>query len=152
MIFDDLQVAERHFAVHPGVAHGLALACSGELARYELGRHELDGERLFVVVAEDCGRGRSAARLEAHRQYIDVQLALAGIDEIGWKSTHACRQLAAAYDPARDIEFYADAPDTWLRLGPGQFAVFFPDDAHAPLAGTGPVRKAVLKVAVDWPW
>ena len=30
----------------------------------------------------------------------------------------------------------------------GSFAVFFPADAHAPLAGDGDVRKAVVKVAV----
>jgi biofilm protein TabA len=151
MIFDELRLADRYFALHPGLARGLAAARSAELARYDLGRHEIDGERLLVIVAEDTGRGRSAARLEAHRKYIDIQLALEGNDEIGWKPTTACRQLAEAYDPARDIEFFADPPEMWLSLGVGQFAVFFPDDSHAPLAGTGPVRKAVFKVSLHWP-
>jgi beta-galactosidase beta subunit len=30
----------------------------------------------------------------------------------------------------------------------GSFAIFFPDDAHAPLATTGEAHKLVVKVAV----
>jgi beta-galactosidase beta subunit len=31
----------------------------------------------------------------------------------------------------------------------GHFAIFFPEDAHAPLAGEGHLVKAVVKVAVE---
>ncbi len=47
--------------------------------------------------------------------------------------------------------FFADRPETWFAVKPGSFAIFYPQDAHAPLAGTGETRKAVMKVAVDWP-
>jgi beta-galactosidase beta subunit len=30
----------------------------------------------------------------------------------------------------------------------GKFMIFYPDDAHAPLAARGPNVKAVIKVAV----
>jgi biofilm protein TabA len=33
---------------------------------------------------------------------------------------------------------------------PGTFAIFFPEDAHAPMAGEGLIHKVVVKVAVDW--
>jgi beta-galactosidase beta subunit len=46
------------------------------------------------------------------------------------------------------VGFFYDRPTTWLTLSAGQFAVFFPEDAHAPLAGQGGVHKAVVKVAV----
>jgi beta-galactosidase beta subunit len=32
----------------------------------------------------------------------------------------------------------------------GHFTIFFPQDAHAPLAAEGALRKAVAKIAVDW--
>jgi beta-galactosidase beta subunit len=34
-------------------------------------------------------------------------------------------------------------------LQPGSFAIFFPEDAHAPLSSTGRVHKIVVKVAVS---
>ena len=46
--------------------------------------------------------------------------------------------------------FFGDAADSWLDLSGDKFLVFFPEDAHAPLAGMGGLKKAVVKVAVDW--
>ena len=58
------------------------------------------------------------------------------------------RDLLRMEDPAKDVGFFAEEPSTWLTLQPMHFAVFFPADAHAPLGGSGPVKKAILKVLV----
>jgi beta-galactosidase beta subunit len=47
---------------------------------------------------------------------------------------------------ANDIGFVKDQPTLWIPVPPGSFAVFFPEDGHAPLAGDGPLRKIVLKI------
>jgi beta-galactosidase beta subunit len=47
--------------------------------------------------------------------------------------------------------FFADRPETWAAVEPGSFVILYPQDAHAPLAGAGEIRKAVVKVALDWP-
>ena len=57
---------------------------------------------------------------------------------------------AVAFDAARDVTFFSDRPDSWLSLPAGHFAIFFPDDAHAPLAGRGTLKKAIVKIAIDW--
>ncbi len=44
--------------------------------------------------------------------------------------------------------FYADRPLAWIDLPVGKFMIFYPEDAHAPLAATGDNVKAVIKVAV----
>jgi YhcH/YjgK/YiaL family protein len=112
-----------------------------------LGRHEIDGTRLYVLVAEGPGKPRDTVRLEAHRRYIDVQLTLAGEEVIGWRPTPCCQVPAGAYNPDKDIVFFGDAPYGWLAVPPGHFAIFFPEDAHAPMAGSGAIRKAVFKIA-----
>ena len=33
---------------------------------------------------------------------------------------------------------------------PGTFAVFFPEDVHAPLGSEDDLFKVVIKIAVDW--
>jgi biofilm protein TabA len=54
------------------------------------------------------------------------------------------------YDADRDIEFFGDAPQVWTRLPPGHFMIFYPHDAHAPLAAEGSCDKVVMKIAVNW--
>jgi len=44
---------------------------------------------------------------------------------------------------------FADQPSTFVSVPPGSFTIFFPHDAHAPLAGPGRLKKAVVKVAVE---
>ena len=73
---------------------------------------------------------------------------LEGTDEMGWKPTVACHTPQTAYDAAADVQFFDDAPDTWMDVHAGQFAIFFPPDAHLPMISSGPVHKVVFKVAM----
>ncbi|HPY90089.1 MAG TPA: YhcH/YjgK/YiaL family protein [Lentisphaeria bacterium] len=34
----------------------------------------------------------------------------------------------------------------WFPVRPGCFAIFYPEDAHAPCCGQGVCRKIVLKI------
>ncbi|MFH0953756.1 MAG: YhcH/YjgK/YiaL family protein, partial [Verrucomicrobiota bacterium] len=115
------------------------------------GRHEVDSDRVYAVVGKDTGRGRQGARLEAHRKYIDIQFVVAGHEVIGWEDLRNCRSRRRGYDREKDIEFFTGEPARWVTVPPGSLAIFFPEDAHAPLAGEGPVHKVVVKVAADQP-
>jgi YhcH/YjgK/YiaL family protein len=148
MILDSLTNAERYASWHPGFAAGFAFLARPDLVELETGRYELDGERVFALVNRDPGRGRAGARLEAHRKYIDIQYLVAGSEEIGWRPLETCRQVVEPYSPERDIAFFADEPVAWINLPIGGFMIFYPSDAHAPLASTGENVKAVIKVAV----
>ena len=119
-----------------------------ELRALAPGRHALDGDSMYLSIDHTHGRGRDGARVEAHRRYIDVQYTIEGDEEIGWVPMAECGQPANPYDEARDVAFYPVRPSTWLSVPLGSFAVFFPDDAHAPLAGRGAVKKAILKILV----
>jgi beta-galactosidase beta subunit len=50
------------------------------------------------------------------------------------------------FDDTKDIGFFLDHPTTWVSVPPGSFTIFFPHDAHAPLAGRGPLKKAIVKI------
>lgn len=150
MILDRLTCAEQYVGLHPGLAAAFRLLAPGQLTDLPAGRHELDGSRLFAVVVREPGRGRDSARLESHRQYIDIQYVVSGDDVMGWKGTDLCAEPDGAFDTVKDIGFYHDAPDAWIAVPPGGFALFFPQDAHAPMAGQGELHKVVMKVAVDW--
>jgi biofilm protein TabA len=111
------------------------------------GRHELS-DGVFALLSRSDGRGRAAARLETHDSCWDAQLVLEGVEVIGIARRAHCRRPKPSVPGAGDIRFYRDPPETWIRLTPGEIALFGPDDAHAPLAGEGPVRKVVYKIPV----
>jgi beta-galactosidase beta subunit len=47
------------------------------------------------------------------------------------------------------VQFYSDAPDMYFQLTDGQFAIFFPEDVHAPMIGEGLIRKLIIKVKIE---
>lgn len=146
MILDVLTRAARYRALHPLFATAFDFLEAADLAALPPGHVALDGERLFVLIDEPAGRGRAGARLEAHRRYIDIQLTVSGIEHIGWRPLEQCRSEDGPFAGDRDVGFFSDQPETWLVIPPQHVAIFYPEDAHAPLAGDGRIKKAVVKV------
>jgi len=151
MIVDLLENGPRYQALHPGFAKAFEFLSRADLRELPAGRYEIDGERVYAMVAKDAGRGKEEAQLEIHARYIDIQLVLAGTDEMGWKPKACCRQPVGEFDQEADIRFFADRPDVWLATTSGMFAIFFPEDAHLPLISDGLIHKVVVKVAVNQP-
>jgi len=148
MILDRLDRLSVYVSFHERFSRAVRFLKDADFASLSDGRHEIDGDDVFVLVSASAGRGRQGRPLEVHRRYIDIQCVLDGEDVIGYSPLEACRSLRDPYDATRDIEFFTDPPQTWLTLPAGMFALFLPADAHAPLAGEGTVRKAVIKVRV----
>jgi biofilm protein TabA len=148
MILAKLTEANRYAALHPLFARAFEFLRSTDLKSLTPGKHAVQGDHIFAIVEACTGRTRTEAKLECHRRYIDIQLVLEGIDEMGWKPVAECVDPATDYDAARDILFFNDNPSSWVSTPPGSFCLFFPDDAHAPLVSTGMIRKVVVKVAL----
>ena len=149
MIVDELQNADRYAQVQNGLAAGFRWLRQTDLVNLPTGKAEIDGDRLFAFVAEEDGKGHEQAQLEYHRKYLDIQYVVSGIDKIGWLAIADCQRTIDPFDAEDDLGFFYDRPDTWITLRTGEFAIFFPEDAHAPLAGSGPVKKVIVKVLLD---
>lgn len=149
MILDTLENMRQYLPLNKGFPPAFDFLRRRDLRQLPPGRYEIDGDRVYAMVANVPGRGKDGAFLETHERYIDIQLVLAGTDEMGWKPAAACRQPIGAYDPAADIRFFADDPDGWFPVQPGWLAVFFPEDAHLPLISSGRIHKVVVKVAAE---
>jgi YhcH/YjgK/YiaL family protein len=148
MIVASVEHLDRYVRAHHRFARAVEFVRQADLAAFSSGRHEVEGDQLYVSIDHKDGRGRDGARLEAHRRYIDLQITLAGEEEIGWTPLERCRHPVDEFSAERDIVFFSDAPDLWVPVPPGRFALFFPEDAHAPLAGRGALRKAIVKILV----
>ncbi len=148
MIFSALSQVDRYVCLHPLFHKAFEYMRSTDLHALKAGVHDIVGRDLFVIVEEAMGRTRAEAKLECHRRYIDIQLVLQGEDEMGWMPLADCHQPIEEYNEARDIRFFDDVPASWVAVPPNHFCIFFPDDAHAPLVGSGAIRKVIFKIAV----
>ena len=120
----------------------------------EDGKVVLAGDDLFAGIDSYETKARENAKLETHQHYIDIQTLLSGTEclEIFPKDGQS---VSEPYDTNKDAEFYK-VPDTApvrVTLNPGQFIVFFPEDAHMPCLNAGdsskPVQKVVIKLRAD---
>jgi len=111
------------------------------------GTVRIDDDDLYCMIQGYETTPVEGHEFEAHRHYADIQLVLSGEEAILW-APQPSLTVTKPYKP--DIEFYTLTPSpTELVLAAGQFAVFLPQDAHAPCIAHGAparVRKAVVKV------
>ncbi|MEO6975313.1 MAG: YhcH/YjgK/YiaL family protein [Gallionella sp.] len=148
MIFSNLATAGRYIALHPLLFRAFEYIRETDLNALVPGAYPIVGDDLFAIVEHLPGRTRADAPLECHRRYIDIQLVLEGMEEMGWKALTDCHQPVADYSLEKDIRFFRDIPATWIAVPPEHFCIFFPEDAHAPLVSSGNLRKVIFKIAV----
>lgn len=148
MILDTVQQANRYLPLNPGFAAAFAFLARPDLRELPVGRYEIDGDQVYALVQRQGGRKPDAGKLEAHRKYIDIQVVLGGVDTMGWRPTPTCAEIALPYSAEKDVMLFTDQPTAWTAVGPGEFAIFFPEDAHLPMISDGELSKVVLKVQV----
>jgi biofilm protein TabA len=148
MIINSIDEAEKYFDLHPAFKDAFTFIRGKNLSELSLGRHDIDGDRLFCIIDKRPGRTRAESKLESHRKYIDIQYTIAGTDEMGWKPSSDCKTIDMPYDEEKDVMFYKDEPVSWTKVPAGSFTIFFPEDSHAPLVSADEIHKIVFKVAV----
>jgi len=118
------------------------------------GKHTIAGDDLFAGIDRYETKARADAKLETHRRYVDIQMLLSGTECLEVFPKNGLT-VSEPYDPDKDAEFY-EVPDSVpvrVTLKPGQFIVFFPEDAHMPCLTSGdtpePVKKMVIKLRAD---
>lgn len=146
MILDNITNIDKYASLHPRFTRAFNFVKSQNLAALEPGKFEIDGKEIHASVSAKEGVTAADAKFECHDHYIDIQVCPAGSETIGWKPRNTCQQIKTPYNPEKDVTFFSDQPDTYFELQAGQFAIFFPEDVHAPMIGEGTIKKLVVKV------
>ena len=150
MIVDTIQNAAKYFSVHPLFAKAFKYIFETDLNNIEMGRYEIDGENFKAIFSNKKGMtaDESIAKFECHDKHIDIQVCINGNETIGWKPRENCSKPNGAYNDEKDVRFYSDEPAMYFKLTNEQFAIFFPEDVHAPMIGDGEIKKLVIKVKI----
>lgn len=151
MILDSFPLWHRYAALNPRFTQ--AFEFLGQLsADVAIGRHEIDGDVVYALVQEYQTRSATGMQLEAHRRYVDIQYLVRGREVIHWAPLAGLAQIAMPYDATKDAGLFLPSADVIpVPVQAGQFAILFPDDAHAPCCTWGEpadVLKVVVKVEV----
>lgn len=121
---------------------------SHDLNALPLGTTVIDEGNVWVNIVETELRDVTQARLEAHNLFLDIHVPLSCGETYGVAERSACTPDASGYDAANDIVFFNEPVAQTVSASPGQQTLFEPSQAHAPLIGSGPIRKAIFKVRV----
>lgn len=146
MIVDTLENLEKYTSLNPLFAQAVEFLKSQDLQNLEIGKTELKGKDLFVNVAQTKPKTKEEAKLETHNDYIDIQIPLSGIEVMGYTPAKACIPADALYNAEKDITFFEGLAETYVEVKPGMFAIFFPQDGHAPGVTPDGVKKVIVKV------
>ena len=149
MIKDKLENCSIYYNISQNLKNGFEWLKSNNLDELNPEQYIIDGARLYANVQEYYTKDN--ADFETHKKYIDIQCMIKGTEKIGYCNKTDCTSVKN-YNSEKDIEFLTCKNEDWINLKEGEFAVFFPNDAHKPsikIKDKDFVKKVVVKVLID---
>ncbi len=145
MIIDTLENLSKYAALNPLFPKVVEYIQNNDLAAHEPGKVQIEGADLFVNYNVSKGKTKEEARIESHNRMIDIQIPLNVPETMGYTARKDLPE--AEYNAEKDITFYPGLAKTYVTVQPGEFAVFFPQDGHAPcVSDASEIRKVIFKV------
>ena len=146
MIIDKLENLKLYASLNPLFPKVLEFLQQHDLNTLEEGKHEIVGKDVFVNIQVAKGKTPEAAVIEHHDKMIDIQSPITATETFGY--TQRDQLPKAEYNAEKDITKIPDlAADSYVTCTPDMFAIFFPQDGHAPcIAGVPAFKKAIFKV------
>lgn len=150
MIYDSVKHIDSYTSISDDIRLGLEYLRDFNPG-VKVGVHELTPS-VKAIVSEYTTKHENEYGYEAHRQYIDIQYIISGLEKICFLPLKYLKETKA-YNKEIDAAFYkeADMKPQELILGKGYFAIFFPQDGHMPqlcVENSEPVKKVVIKVRI----
>jgi YhcH/YjgK/YiaL family protein len=152
MIQTTVENLSRYESLNPLFPAAFAALKALAAEAFTKGRHEVDGDRIYVNAAEYDTKPVSDSCMEHHKRYIDVMWMVSGEEIIGTCPVSQLEAITMPYSEKDDV-CLAKLPGryTELKIKAGDVVILFPEDAHAPcmqLDGVSAVRKLIAKVEV----
>ena len=126
---------------------GLKVLAETDWTTWELGRHEIDGTDIFVLITSYKTKTEEEAVLEGHKKYLDIQYTVKGKEVIGCGFFQEDTKVVSESDE-KDLYFYT-GKGFWVPMNPEVFLVLYPEDLHAPgVTAPGETPEDIIKVVM----
>ena len=146
MIIDNLEFLDKYKSVIPLSDKVLKFIAECDINNLELGKYIIDGDKLYANCQQVSPKSKEDAKLETHNRYIDIQIPLSGCESMGYTPRSLLNE--EKYDEIKDITFYKGAAENYIKIEKGMFALFFPEDGHAPGISSDGVKKLIFKILI----
>ena len=146
MIIDSIDNLGKYVALNPLFADVIDFLKGHDLQTLEAGKYSICGNDVFLNLQMAKGRSREAAVLETHVEMIDIQIPLSDEETFGYTPLTDLPDFE--YNAEKDITKYGETKaQTYVTVKPGQMAIFFPQDGHAPcISDAAEIKKAIFKI------
>lgn len=123
------------------------------VTKYDFAGHYDFCDDTFANIDEYETKTFDNCKFEAHRNYIDIQLILDGVERLDFMPIDGLK-VSEEYDAERDVMFFENPKELSdsVILSVGKFALIYPHEAHKPQIAIDnkpvKVKKAVVKIPV----
>ena len=152
MVLDKLSNGYCYTGLSSGFEAAFHYLNSVDLDTLPVGRHNISGDDVYLLIQEADLKSWSQGMWEAHKSYADIQLVIHGEEILGVCNTQGMNVLKP-YDAQQDVVLFDPNEDgLMLPITDGDFAILFPQDAHRPCIRRDQEnacmksRRAVVKV------
>ena len=146
MVVDTLDMLGNYVALNPLFSDVVEFLKTHDLDTMPEGKYEIKGKDLFLNITTAVSKTADTAVLETHNEMIDIQIPLSTTETYGYTPRRFLPE--AEYNAEKDITKIPEIiADDFVTCRPGMFAIFFPQDGHAPcISEEEGIRKAIFKV------
>ena len=145
MILDSLDNLHKYVALNPRIQKVVDFIKANDLAAVPAGKVQIDGDDVFGNFQTLKGKTKEEAKLETHNVMLDIQVPFNTAETMGYTPRRDLPQ--GEYNAENDITFYEGLAEQYVTVHPGEFAIFLPQDGHAPCIAPGKeVQKVIFKV------
>ena len=145
MVIDTLDHLGDYASLNPLFSKVVDFLSQHDLNTMEEGKYPIEGDNLFLNLTSAKGKAPDEAVMETHRKMIDIQIPISCAETMGYTPRKDLPEVD--YNADKDISFYEVPAQQYITVEPGSFAIFFPQDGHAPcITEKAEIKKAIFKV------
>lgn len=124
-----------------------------DLAQLALGRHDITDD-IFMNVMEFETAQAESKKAELHHRYLDVQVLIAGLEQIEYGVNDPDLSRYEAYHEEDDYQLTSEEIEhkNSVVLKPKMFAIFFPYEPHKPGCYVNGQPSKLKKLVVKIPY
>lgn len=150
MIFGNLDHCSEYGFLGEQLQKCFRYALEHDLLQLEKGSHEIEGDDLYVNIAEYTTTTPENRFWESHKQYLDVHVMLRGTEQIDLNFIH--NMELKEFVEKDDFLPMDGEKNASVVLRNGDFLICFPNDGHrTAVAVKEPeaIKKAIFKVKIQ---
>ncbi len=151
MIADTLNNCKMYYGINDKFEAAFDFLKKAVAENLPTGKYEIDGSELYASVQEYTTKSAEEGKSEGHRNYIDIQYIVSGIEAVEVVDISKAK-LMTEYSIENDIEFYEKSDKAGkIVIEAGEYGIFYPNDIHKPglsFKEATAVKKIVVKVKI----